>query len=408
MLSRNAKLFMLSTVLQGFSSGIWSVIFYLYLKLGEVGFRDDFIGNMFTVSALATGFVALPAGLIIERLGTKKALIISMTANFINIVQIVVLQPSILLLASLVAGLIGTIGWVASAPFMTENSTREERTYLFSISWATMIVMGILGNLAGGFMPSIFNSYLGSASGTVSAFGYRLALLISMVLALVAAIPLLLMKQAKRKERTMSEILNFKNIKSSKIMLKLALPVGLIGFGAGFIVPLLNLFFAGKFAATTEEIGILNALSNVTLVVGTLAAPVMSRKLGKVKAIALCEFLSMPFIMLMTLSPVLPLAGFAFVTRNALMNMAGPVSGTFQMEMVTETERATTNGLLVTADNIPRAITASVSGGMMASGDYFTPFLATTCSYLFASSLFYFFFRNAESRKPVSQASNVS
>jgi predicted MFS family arabinose efflux permease len=271
-----------------------------------------------------------------------------------------------------------------------------------------MIVMGILGNLAGGFMPSIFNSYLGSASGTVSAFGYRLALLISMVLALVAAIPLLLMKQAKRKERTMSEILNFKNIKSSKIMLKLALPVGLIGFGAGFIVPLLNLFFAGKFAATTEEIGILNALSNVTLVVGTLSAPVMSRKLGKVKAIALCEFLSMPFIMLMTLSPVLPLAGFAFITRNALMNMAGPVSGTFQMEMVTETERATTNGLLVTADNIPRAITASVSGGMMASGDYFTPFLATTCSYLFASSLFYLFFRNAESQKPASQASNVS
>jgi len=111
---------------------------------------------------------------------------------------------------------------------------------------------------------------------------------------------------------------------------------------------------------------------------------------------------------LMTLSPVLPLAGFAFITRNALMNMAGPVSGTFQMEMVTETERATTNGLLVTADNIPRAITASLSGGMMASGDYFTPFLATTCSYLFASSLFYLFFRNAESQKPASQASNVS
>jgi MFS family permease len=391
MLSRNAKLYIVSTVLQGLGSGIWGVIFYLYLKLPEVGFQPNFIGNLFTVSGLATGLVALPAGLIIERLGTKRALIIGLTSNIANLVQIVMLQPSALLLASLVSGLIGTIGWVASAPFIMENSTSEERTYVFS-------VMSVVGSYVGGFMPDLFNTFLGLNTGTnASATGYRAALMISMFLVLIAVIPILLIRENKKHgAQKMSELLTLRNIKSHRTILKFLIPVGIIGFGAGFIVPLFNLFFSLKFNASTQEIGILTAFGNATLVAGTLLAPALSRKLGKVRSIALCEFLSMPFIMLMTIVPNFALAGAAYVSRNTLMNMAGPISSTFQMEKVTETERATTNGLIVMADNIPRSITASVSGEMMTLSDFYTPFLATTIAYFIASSLFFIFFRKAE------------
>jgi len=400
MLSRNAKLYIVSTILQGFGFGIWGVIFYLYLKLDEVGFQPNFISNMFTVSALATGFVALPAGLVIERLGTKRALLIGLTSNIANLVQIVVLQPSALLLASLVSGLIGTISWVASAPFMMENSTPEERTYLFSVDWAIMVVMSVVGSYAGGVMPDFFNAFLGLPTGEhAAAYGYRIALLISMGLALIAVIPILLIKENKKhRTQKMGELLALRNIKSHRTILKFMIPVGIIGFGAGFIVPLFNLFFSLKFRASTEEIGVLNALGNATLVAGTLLAPALSKRLGKVKSIALCEFISMPFIMLMTVAPNFAVAGVAYVSRNALMNMAGPISNTFQMEMVTETERATTNGLIVMANNIPRAITASVSGEMMTLSDFYTPFLATTIAYFIASSLFFIFFRKAEAK----------
>jgi len=142
-LSSNAKLYLVATSLQGLSFGIWGVIFNLYLNLREVGFQPDFISYMFTAWGIATGLVALPAGLICEHIGTKKALILSLTANFANLVQVVVLQPSFLLTASLASGLIGTLGWVASAPFMMENSRQEERTFLFSVSWALMIIMAL-------------------------------------------------------------------------------------------------------------------------------------------------------------------------------------------------------------------------------------------------------------------------
>jgi len=101
--------------------------------------------------------------------------------------------------------------------------------------------------------------------------------------------------------------------------------------------------------------------------------------------------------MLITLSPNLTLASTAYVARGALMNMAGPISSTLQMELVTEKERATTNGLMIMADNVPRAVTASISGAMMTGSDFYTPFLFTTVTYFIASSLYYAFFRKAES-----------
>jgi MFS family permease len=398
MLSRNARLYLVATALQGLSFGMWGVIFNLYLNLKEVGFQPDFIGNMFTVSAIATGIIALPAGLFCERFGPKKAVIISLTSNIVGLALILLLQPSILLLASFTTGLIGTIGSVAGAPFMMENSEKEERTYLFSIDWATMIIMGVVGNYAGGALPDFFNARQGLPAGAEvgSPFGYRITLAISLALALASVIPLWLVREKKTERQKVGTLLSLKNIRSPGIIVKFMVPTALIGFGAGFIVPLFNIFFKLKLAATAEQIGIISAMGSVTLGIGTLAAPILSNRIGKVKSIVLCEFLSIPFIMLITVSPNLILASAAYTVRGALMNMAGPISTTLQMEMVSETERATTSGFMIMADNIPRAATASISGEMMTGNDFWTPFLITTITYLVASSLFLVFFRKAE------------
>jgi len=389
----------MATTLLGLSSGIWGVIFYLYLNLGEIGFQPDFIGNMFTASAIATGLVALPAGLLCERIGTKRAMLFSQTSILASIIQIATLHPSVLLLASLVSGLIGTIGWVASAPFMMENSQPEERTYLFSVSWALMVIMGVVGSYVGGAMPDTFNAALGLPVGAElgSAIGYRIALVISIALALTVTVPILFIREDKTVQRQKAgALLSLENIKSPSTIIKFMIPTGLIGFGAGFIVPLFSIFFKLKFAATAEEVGTIFALGNITLGIGTLAAPTLSKRVGKVKAVVVCQYFSMPFIMLMTLSPNLALASSAYLARGALMNMAGPVSTTFQMEMVTETERATTSGVMIMSDNIPRAVTASISGKMMTGSDFYTPFLFTTATYFVASSLYFVFFRKAE------------
>jgi len=361
----------------------------------------DFIGNMFTVGAIATGLVALPAGLLCERIGPKKAILIGLSANLAGLAQILVLQPTSLLVASLASGLVGTVAWVASAPFMVENSSSEERTYLFSLQSTLGIIMAVVGSYVGGLMPDLFNASLGLSTGVDgSAVGYRMSLAISIVLTLAAAFPVLFVNQSRKLEmQRMVDLLSLKNIRSSRTIIKFMIPTALIGFGAGFVVPLVNPFFKDRHKATAGQVGIISALGNITLGIAILVTPVLSKRLTKARIVVLCEYLSMPFIMLTSLSPNLTWAAGSYIARTALMNMAGPIGTTFQMESVTPAERATTNGLMVMSDNIPRAVTASVSGAMMTQNDYFTPFVYMTVAYFIASSLYFMFFRNVEAKK---------
>lgn len=285
---------------------------------------------------------------------------------------------------------------------MMQNSREEERTYLFSLNWTISTFMSVIGSLTGGFMPDTFNSLLGFQTGarTGSAMGYRITLTLAITLILIGSIPYLLMKEQKSMQKQrVSTLLSLGNVQHPFRIAKFMIPTGIIGFGAGFIVPLFSLFFKLKFAANAEQVGTIFALGNSTLAIGTFVAPTVARRIGKVKAVVTCQYLSMPFIMFMTLAPNLPLAATSYLARGALMNMAGPINGAFQMEMVSEGERATTSGLMIMSDNIPRAITASISGALMTGSDFYTPFLFTTVTYFCASSLYYAFFRGAEKKR---------
>ena len=398
-LSLNARFFLVANVLQGLGLGIWGVIFYLYLNLREVGFAPDFIGNMFSAGAVAAGLIALPAGLLCERMGTKRAILISIAANLFNVIQIFVLEPSILLLASLTYGLITVLGWVAFPPFMMENTKPQERTFLFSLNFATWTIMGVVGCLLGGIMPDMFNSALGLSVGTVmgSVAGYRITLVFASVVSAVAVVPILLVKtNHSLPKQQMSSLLTLRNVKSWSTIIKFMIPTAIVGLGAGFIIPLFNIFFKLRYAATSEEVGTIFALGNVAVGVASLAIPVLSDRLGKLKAIVICQFLSMPFVMLVTVSPNLALSTGAYLARGTLMQMAIPLETALQMEMVTENERATTSGLMTMADNIPRAVSSSISGGMMSGSDFYTPFLFTTLTYFLSSSLLYIFLRKTK------------
>jgi MFS family permease len=195
-------------------------------------------------------------------------------------------------------------------------------------------------------------------------------------------------------------LLGLKNIRSPQTIIKFMIPTALIGFGAGFIVPLINLFFKIRFLASTEQVGIISALGSITLGVGALVAPFLATRLGKVRSVAACEFLSLPFIMLIPLSPNLTYGATAYVLRTALMNMSGPIGTMLQMELVSDSERATTSGLMTMADGLPRATAASASGQMLNEGNYVTPFLITAIIYPLAASLYYLLFRKVEKVSP--------
>ncbi|NIP67581.1 MFS transporter, partial [Candidatus Bathyarchaeota archaeon] len=382
-----------ATVLRGLNWGIWGVDFNLYLK--EIGFQDDFVGYMASASMFATGFVAVPAGMICEKIGRKKSFLFgTMVSSLFGLVQLFALNSSILLIVSLAGGIFGTISWVAGAPFMMESTHPEERSYLFSVNWGLSTVSSVVGNVLGGELPRTLGHFF--SLGPIP--GYRMSLVLSLAFSLSSLIPLYLIREKIHPGGEIAGTFSLENIQSLSLIAKFALTSGLIGLGAGFIVPLFNVFFQEKLGATTEQIGLIFALGSIALALGTFVAPAISNRLSKVKAVFICRSCSIPFIFAIVLVPHLGVAALSYLLRGALMNMAGPIDANFMMERVQETERATTSGFTVMADNIPRAISVMLAGQLMKGGNYWIPYFCTGILYSMSSILYLLFFRGVEKK----------
>jgi MFS family permease len=232
----------LATFLGGFAWGIWRVLFNLYLL--DLGFQEDFIGYMFLLSGLASGLFAFPAGIISDKIGRKKSLLTGATLGSIsNAILVFTSNPILLLTVNLFGGLVSILSWVTYAPFMMENSESEERTHLFSISFAAFLVSNMTGSFAGGFLPKVFSSLLGVETEHVRV--YRATLTVSLVFLFLVLLPYYAIKEKpfQRDNETMMSRLSLKTVQSRVIICKLVITAGLIGLGAGLIVPFFNVFF---------------------------------------------------------------------------------------------------------------------------------------------------------------------
>jgi MFS family permease len=217
----------LATVLSGFGWGIWTVIFNLYLL--DLGFREDFIGYMFLMSGLASGLAAFPAGIISDRIGRKKSLLLGATVGSTsNAILVFTSSPLLLLTISLLGGLVGILSWVAQAPFIMENNEPEERTHLFSVSFTTFLLSNMTGSFTGGFLPKVFGNILSIETANVEL--YR-ALMVSVSFLFSALLPYYAIKEKphKRNNLAVTQLFSLKNIQSQAIIGKLVLTAGLIG-----------------------------------------------------------------------------------------------------------------------------------------------------------------------------------
>jgi hypothetical protein len=190
-------------------------------------------------------------------------------------------------------------------------------------------------------------------------------------------------------------------IQHPRLMLQLAVPSALITLGAGFVLPLMNVFFHEHMHLGEMQIGSTFAISSAFVAVGALLSPLVAARLDRVSAVTLTRLLSVPFILMLgfaanmgeTLVPSLSIAGLAFVARAVFMNMSFPIENAFEMEVLDRQERATYIGVESTITSTLRAFAGLLGASLMARGDFQTPFLIMAALTLGATVLYYLFFR---------------
>jgi len=153
----NAKLYLINNALSGVTAGILLVLYNLYLT--SLSYGTDFVGLVLFAGTIGGGIAIFPAGFIVDRVRSKTILIAS---NFLialaGIGQILFRQPVPLLASSFLVGVAIAFTLVINAPFLTRNSTPEERSYLFSVNISLGLITLVIGEVVGGALPLWFRS----------------------------------------------------------------------------------------------------------------------------------------------------------------------------------------------------------------------------------------------------------
>src|SRR3972149_4783064 len=150
--SRNAKLYLAYSLSAGLGTGIWNVMFNLYLL--RIGFDVSFVALYWLVDMFFHGLFAFPAGLIGDKIGRRKTFILATVINVVaRGILLFTLDPTALILLAAVAGMGEGFHAVAGAPFMMENSEPEERPHLFTLDSSLQMLSTFVGSLSGGLLP---------------------------------------------------------------------------------------------------------------------------------------------------------------------------------------------------------------------------------------------------------------
>jgi MFS family permease len=392
--STNARMYLAFNFLTSLYVGMASVIFNLYII--KLGYNEQFLGLIISATTIAVGVFAFPAAQVCDRIGSKKSLLISCVLSSVVLFLLYVLTSQEWLLAlSLLSGIFSTVPTIIAAPFMVENSTAEDRIYLFSVNFSLFVVATVLGMAMGGYLPQLWSALFGVDGGSI--ISYRYTLYASLAVSVVSIIPLFLLQEKKRVCVDAPDLgMMLKELAGSKTVMRLVAISCLIGLGAGLIVPFFNVYFSKMLSATTGQIGIIFALAQASMAIGAMAVPFLVSRIGKVKTVSLTYFISIPFLIVLAVSTNLYVAGAAYILRMLFMNMSVPISNSFSMEIVHSEKMASVSSLTSMGSYISIAISSLIAGVLMSYGSYLLPYAATCLFYLAASVLYFKFFRKYE------------
>jgi MFS family permease len=414
---RNARLYLISNALSGVTAGILLVLYNLYLA--SLGYGADFIGTVLFIGTLGAGLAIFPAGVCVDRFSGKAILIwSSVLIGLAGAGQILFRQPLPLLVSGFLVGVGVAFILVVNAPFLTLNSTPDERPHLFSMNIALSLITLVIGEILGGTLPIWLRAIpwlmapLPSWASLALASqpdprSYQIALLFAGIIAAPSFIPLFLMSNTRPRRRQANvsqdgrahDISTRTNKASLRVLLRtltwaqlkkvlvspfflLVMVQVLIGLGAGLFVPYFNLFFVKHLGASSALFGLIDGGANTITALLTLAAPWLATRIGKVNTMVWTRLISIPLMITIGLTGFLPLAATLYLFRQGMMDMSQGILQVFSMEAVPEQRRGVANSSYQASFQVAEAATTPVGGLMIVHLGYSSVFFLAAAFYL--------------------------
>lgn len=389
------------------SSGLWSfletsflfdsgmfIFFLLYnLYLLDLGFREDFLG--WTASAIALGNIvgSLPGGLFAHRVGLRKALLVCLCiVPVISASRAIAASSFWLLGLGFIGGVALSLWAVLEPPVISQVTNDENRAFGFSVIFAAGIGFGVIGGLAGGYLPKLL-SFLSLGHGAGAA--KRAALLFACGICALAIWP----ASRLRLQAVATPARN--HYPRNRFVLRFFPALAIWSFATGIFGPFFNAYFSRRLHMSVEHIGEVFATAQLTQVVAILVAPFMFRQFGLITGIAYSQVACGICLCWLALSGNAWVSAAAYASYTAFHWMSEPGMYTLLMTKVHEGERAGASALNLLVISGSRALAAVVAGVAFTKFGYPIVMIAAASTILLAGWVFRALLTKESSEAPI-------
>lgn len=362
------RLLILSTVLNGFAFGYFLI--YVASFLPEVGFSTVVVGNIFGIEGISLVLAGIPFAVLSDRLGRKSFVVLGSLLFAPTMLLFGLSSDANVFYAAAAIGGVGEAmllsSWNAMIADLTDLSNRDSA---FSLSFIVSTAAFSLGSalpLAFGSMESI------SGLDPASVHGWAFLVLGTASFAAPLALWWLLRDYNERPPEPKSA---GKGLGVMKQTIKFTLCNGIIGLGAGLIIPLIGTWLLLKFSVPDTYSGPYIGLSGITIAFSAIGSPRLSKRLGLFPAIVATMGSSTLFMFSLAFVPNVFAVGGIYLVRSALMNMNAPLMDSFLMGITPTDRRGLASALNGIIWRVPNSVSTLIGGYILAFSSFDVPSL---------------------------------
>jgi MFS family permease len=354
-------------------NGMINVFIQPYLK--HIGLSPQEVGLLQLASSIALSASLIPAAFLADKFGRKKIALSSLVPILPGFL-IVLYAPGFnyMLVGFVLIGIGNAIAGVTLNPLIADVTPRDKLDLVGSLSQILWLAGASIGMALSWVPQLIANSHsLLDAYRTFMLYG-----------GIIAATSFLLLLPVRDNVKPSEKfVLGF-----SRETIIFTVLSAITGLGAGASIQLINYYFMTKFGVEAGELGTRMLVETLLMIPFTSLAPIISSRLGTLKAVVALQLASIPLLVATAQAPSFLTAAAFFTLRTVLMNAANPLFWSLTMKIIGPEERSRYTMLNILAWQVASG-TGSAIGGTLMNINLDSPLYLTASIYLVQTALLF-------------------
>ncbi len=310
--------------------GIADILLNFYLV--SIGYDAPTIALLQSLPRLSGFLIGLPIGLVANRVGNRRLIILS-TAGIAICVAATALSQDLLVIgiSRFFWGACFGANQVVKPPFMVTLTDRSEHTAQFSYHNLVSMFAVAIGSALGGLLPLLASQSLSIVAVSdlrpeEMPLAYRASIIGAAIVLLLSILPLFLLRHRQAEEAFpaggrswLARSVPWRSV------LRLTFPLFIFGISGGLTFPFFNLIFRGLFGISDSAIGSVIGLGWMMMGLMPLLNPFWEARMGRAGALTALMMVSAIAFVGLSLSEALGMAVLCYVLAIGLRNTMQPL-----------------------------------------------------------------------------------